>query len=81
MRYSILTILTLGAASIFVSPIVSAQAQVSTFCDSDNRCINASAQAYNACYTLAKQRGWTDMQIDYRGRTQFIYSCLRGRVR
>jgi hypothetical protein len=81
MRKTILAIMTLGSVAAVMGPMGSAYSQDSVFCDVDHRCLPVSNQAYTACYGLAIQRGWSVMKIDERGRTRFIYDCLRGRTR
>jgi hypothetical protein len=48
-------------------------------------CIPTTQASYNACYTLARQRGWRDSDnarrggLD-RGLDRFIFACLQGRI-
>ena len=48
-------------------------------------CIPTTQASYNACLTLARERGWRDSDnarrggLD-RGLDRFIYQCLQGRI-
>jgi hypothetical protein len=80
MRQALFAMLTIGAVSTFAMPSGPAQAQSTLICDAFNRCIPATQQSYDACYQLAMRRGWNMQPTDYKGRTAFIYDCLRGRI-
>jgi hypothetical protein len=62
-----------------------AQAQYA-HCLPGRGCIPTTQASYNACYTLARERGWRDSDnarrggLD-RGLDRFIYQCLQGRIR
>jgi hypothetical protein len=77
----LLLILAGTAVAAFLTPSYQAQAQGGqVFCDANRRCVNTTNQAFLSCQSLALQRGWNMTRTDYRGRTAFIYSCLRGRI-
>jgi len=78
MRQALLAA-TLGAVSVFAMQSAPAQAQRTIVCDGFNRCAPATQQTYDACYQLAMRRGWNMQPTDYKGRTAFIYDCLRGK--
>jgi len=85
MRQSILTIL--AAAGVVTALSVAsfpANAQYAV-CLPARGCVPATQASYNACYTLARQRGWTDSDNAPRGGMPrsldaFIYRCLQGRI-
>lgn len=87
MRRAILPMLAVAATAAVLTSISPAPAQAQRggggqlFCDAFNRCVPTSEQSYNACYTLAMQRGWNMTVTDFKGRNSFIYQCLTGRVR
>jgi hypothetical protein len=80
MRQALLAA-TIGAMSVFAMPSAPAQAQSTIICDAFHRCAPATQQSYDACYQLAMRRGWNMQPTDYKGRTAFIYDCLRGKQR
>ena len=48
-------------------------------------CIPTTQASYNACLTLARQRGWTDSDNAPKGGMpraldEFIWRCLQGRI-
>jgi hypothetical protein len=61
-----------------------AQAQYA-HCLPGRGCIPTTQASYNACYTLARQRGWRESDnarrggLD-RGLDRFIFQCLQGRI-
>jgi hypothetical protein len=82
MRQSVLMIMAAGAVTAFAS--FPAQAQY-TLCLPARGCIPTTQASYNACLTLARQRGWTDSDNAPRGGIpraldSFIYQCLQGRI-
>jgi hypothetical protein len=90
MRQSILpTTLSITFSVLAVSAVtalssVPAQAQYA-HCVPGRGCIPTTQASYNACYTLARQRGWRDSDnarrggLD-RGLDRFIFQCLQGRI-
>ena len=85
MRRLILPILPILAMSaVSTLPSAPAQAQYAV-CLPVRGCIPATQASYNACYTLARQRGWRDSDnarrggLD-RGLDKFIFQCLQGRI-
>jgi len=78
-----LPILSIVAASAAMSS-TPAQAQFA-HCLPGRGCIPTTQASYNACYTLARQRGWRESDnarrggLD-RGLDRFIFQCLQGRV-
>jgi len=84
MRQSVLMIMAAGAVTAFSLVSFSAQAQYA-LCLPARGCIPTTQASYNACYTLARQRGWTDSDNAPRGGIPraldaFIYQCLQGRI-
>jgi hypothetical protein len=82
MRQSVLMIMAAGAVTAFAS--FPAQAQYA-LCLPARGCIPTTQASYNACLTLARQRGWTDSDNAPRGGIpraldSFIYQCLQGRI-
>jgi hypothetical protein len=82
MRQSVLMIMAAGAVTAFAS--FPAQAQYA-LCLPARGCIPTTQASYNACYTLARQRGWTDSDNAPRegiprALDSFIYQCLQGRI-
>ena len=79
---STLSMLAVGAVTALSS--APAQAQYA-HCLPGRGCIPTTQTSYNACYTLARQRGWRESDnarrggLD-RGLDKFIYQCLQGRV-
>jgi hypothetical protein len=79
---TILPILAVNAMTALSS--VPAQAQYA-LCLPARGCIPTTQASYNACYTLARERGWRDSDnarrggLD-RGLDKFIYQCLQGRI-
>jgi hypothetical protein len=49
-------------------------------CDAHHRCRPTPQYSYEACYSLAHQRGWTDRRFDARGLNAFIYKCMLGQI-
>lgn len=47
-------------------------------------CVPTGQASYNACYQLARQRGWTEsdnaLKGGGRGLDGFIFQCLTGRI-
>jgi hypothetical protein len=93
MRQSILPILPILAVSAVTAlSSAPAQAQYATQyapqyaqCLPARGCVPTTQASYNACLTLARQRGWTDSDNARRGGVgrgldAFIYQCLQGRV-
>ena len=94
MRQSILpttlsTTLSVTMSILAVSAVTAlsstpAQAQYA-HCIPGRGCIPTTQASYNACYTLARQRGWRDSDnarrggLD-RGLDRFIFQCLQGRI-
>jgi hypothetical protein len=84
MRQSLLTVMAAGAVTAFAMVSFPAQAQYSV-CVPARGCVPATQASYNACLTLAYQRGWRDSDnaprsgypraLDY-----FLYQCLQGRI-
>jgi hypothetical protein len=69
MRQTVLAILALSVATVFALPSTQAQ----------QRHPRAQSRSYDACLSLAIQRGWRMDRADYYGREKFIYDCMRGR--
>jgi hypothetical protein len=85
MRLLILPILPILAVSAATAlPSGPAQAQYA-HCLPGRGCIPTTQASYNACYTLARERGWRDSDnarrggLD-RGLDKFIFRCLQGRI-
>ena len=76
IRFAVMAVAAVAAASL---PDTGAQA---ARCDSRHPCRSVAApqRSYEACYSLALQRGWTDRRFDWRGRTNFIAKCMRGEI-
>jgi len=78
----VLSILAVSAATALSS--APAQAQYA-HCLPGRGCIPTTQASYNACLTLARERGWRDSDnarrggLD-RGLDRFIYQCLQGRI-
>lgn len=79
MRQTTFAVLTVGALAAVAIQGAPARAQSTLFCDWFNRCAPTTQQAFDACYQLAMKRGWNMQPTDVRGRTAFIYDCLRGK--
>jgi hypothetical protein len=84
MRQSVLMIVAAGVVTAFSTASVPAQAQYSV-CLPARGCAPATQASYNACLTLAYQRGWRDSDNAPRGGypkalDEFLYRCLQGRV-
>ena len=83
MRQSVLMMLAAGAVTAFSLVSFPAQAQYAQ-CLPGRGCVPTTQASYNACYTLARQRGWRDSDnarrggLD-RGLDRFIFQCLQGR--
>jgi hypothetical protein len=81
--FILMTILAVGAAAALSMMSVPAEAQYA-HCMPARGCIPTTQASYNACLTLAKQRGWTESDnarrsgLD-RGLDAFIFRCLAGR--
>src|SRR5262245_31098485 len=75
----ILTVMAVSAATAISS--FSAQAQYA-LCLPARGCIPTSQESYNACYQLARARGWreSDNGSVGRGLDRFIFLCLAGRI-
>jgi hypothetical protein len=79
----ILPILSILAVSAALSS-APAQAQYA-HCLPGRGCIPTTQASYNACLTLARERGWRDSDnarrggLD-RGLDRFIYHCLQSRI-
>jgi hypothetical protein len=79
---TILPILAVSAVTALSS--APAQAQFA-HCLPGRGCIPTTQTSYNACLTLARERGWRDSDnarrggLD-RGLDRFIYQCLQGRI-
>jgi hypothetical protein len=78
----ILSILAVSAVTALSS--APAQAQYA-HCLPGRGCVPTTQASYNACLTLARQRGWNDSDNARRGGLgrgldKFIYQCLQGRV-
>jgi hypothetical protein len=83
MRQSVLMIMAAGAVTAFAS--FPARAQYA-LCLPARGCIPTTQASYNACLTLARQRGWTDSDNAPRGGIpraldSFIYQCLQAEYR
>src|SRR5262249_16584680 len=81
MRQSALMIMAAGAVTAFAS--FPAQAQYA-LCLPARGCIPTTQASYNACYTLARQLGWTESDNAPRagvgrGLDKFIFQCLHAR--
>jgi hypothetical protein len=84
MRQSVLTIMAAGAVTTFAMTSFPAQAQFA-HCVPGRGCVPTTQASYNACLTLARQRGWTDSDNAPRGGIpraldEFVYRCLQGRI-
>ena len=89
MRQSMLTIMAAGAVTAFAVTAfavatIPAQAQYAV-CVPARGCVPATQASYNACLTLAYQRGWRDSdnapRSGYpRALDSFLYQCLQGRI-
>ena len=82
MRQSVVMIMAAGAVTAFASFPVQAQYAL---CLPVRGCIPTTQASYNACYTLARQRGWTDSDNAPKGGMpraldEFIWRCLQGRI-
>jgi hypothetical protein len=87
MRQLILPTISPMLSILAVSAALSsapAQAQYA-LCLPSRGCIPTTQASYNACLTLARERGWSDSDnarrggLD-RGLDRFIYQCLQGRI-
>ena len=76
-----ITILIVGAATAISMTSCSAQAQYAV-CLPARGCTPTSQEGYNACYQLARKRGWreSDNHSVGRGLDRFIFLCLAGRI-
>ena len=76
-----MTVLAVGAATAISMTSFSAQAQYAV-CLPARGCIPTSQESYNACYQLARKRGWreSDNGSVGRGLDRFIFLCLAGRI-
>jgi hypothetical protein len=84
MRQSLLMIMAAGAVTTFAMASFPAQAQYA-LCLPARGCVPTTQASYNACLTLARQRGWTDSDNAPRGGIpraldEFVYRCLQGRI-
>jgi hypothetical protein len=81
-------ILALGAAMALLTtayPMTSVPAQAQyAHCMPARGCIPTTQRSYNACYNLARARGWTESDNARRGGGRgldfFIFQCLAGRI-
>ena len=78
----VLSILAVSAATAWSGTPVQAQY---AHCLPGRGCIPTTQASYNACYTLARQRGWTESDNAPRGGVgrgldKFIFQCLQGRI-
>ena len=82
------SILAAAAAAALAIPAyammsVPAQAQYAQ-CMPARGCIPTTQRSYNACYQLARARGWTESDNARRGGGRaldfFIFQCLAGRI-
>jgi hypothetical protein len=82
---SILTVGAVMALSVtaFSMTSVPAEAQFAQ-CMPARGCIPTTQASYNACYNLARARGWTESDNARRGGGRgldfFIFQCLAGRI-
>ena len=76
-------VLALGAATAVSITSSSAQAQYAV-CLPARGCIPTTQKSYNACYELARERGWRDSDNDDGGSSRpldrFIFLCLAGKI-
>ena len=89
MRQLILPILPMTLAILAVSAVTAlssapAQAQYAV-CLPARGCVPTTQTSYNACLTLARQRGWNDSDNARRGGLgrgldKFIYQCIQGQI-
>jgi hypothetical protein len=85
MRQSVLTIAAAGAVvTTFSLASFPAQAQYA-HCLPYYGCVPTTQASYNACYTLARARGWRDSDNARRGGLgrgldKFVFQCLQGRI-
>jgi hypothetical protein len=84
MRQSVLTIMAAGAVTACAMASFPAQAQYA-HCLPVRGCVPTTQASYNACLTLARERGWRDSDNARRGGLnrgldKFIYQCLQGRI-
>ena len=84
MRQSLLMIMAAGAVTAFAMASFPAQAQYA-LCLPARGCVPTTQASYNACLTLARERGWRDSDNARRGGLgrgldKFIYQCLQGRI-
>jgi hypothetical protein len=81
MRQTLLIIMAIAAVAAASPPEANARARVA-HCDSYHPCrpVATSQRTYEACYSLAIERGWTDRRFDWRGRSDFIAKCMRGQI-
>jgi hypothetical protein len=84
MRQSVLMIMAAGVVTASAMASFPAQAQFA-HCVAGRGCIPTTQASYNACLTLARQRGWTDSDNAPRGGIpraldEFVYRCLQGRI-
>ena len=76
-----MTILAVGAATAISMTSFSAQAQYAV-CLPVRGCIPTTQESYNACYQLARKRGWRDSDNHSvgRGLDRFVFLCLLGKI-
>jgi hypothetical protein len=78
------TLPILAVSAVTALSSAPAQAQFA-HCLPGRGCIPTTQTSYNACLTLARERGWRDSDnarrggLD-RGLDRFIYQCLQGRI-
>jgi hypothetical protein len=78
------TLSMLAVSAVTALSSAPAQAQYA-HCLPGRGCIPTTQTSYNACYTLARERGWRESDnarrggLD-RGLDRFIYQCLQGRI-
>jgi hypothetical protein len=75
--------IALALTAIPALPVTAAQAQYAV-CLPARGCIPTTQKSYNACYELARDRGWRDSDNDDGGSSRpldrFIFLCLAGKI-
>jgi hypothetical protein len=75
--------IALALTAIPALPVTAAQAQYAV-CLPARGCIPTTQKSYNACYELARERGWRDSDNDDGGNSRpldrFIFLCLAGKI-
>jgi hypothetical protein len=81
MRQVLMAMLAVGATVASSMPSLAAQQQYEQpFCYSILPCVPTTERQYDACTSLAVERGWNLAASRHRELNWFIYQCLTGKI-